>query len=322
MDRSRSLALASAALIDAAIGDPEWLPHPVRVMGFAADFLESKLRPRVRGRGTEFIAGSALTLIVVAGSIILSREGLRFVRKRNAQAGFALEVMLGASCLALRNLLDEAGAVVRLLESGRIPEARLQLARIVGRDTAELDSSEISRAVIETLAESVSDGVVAPMFYLAMGGVPLAMGYKAVNTLDSMIGHRCERYLYFGRAAARLDDVANFLPSRLSALMTSLASTVLPGASGPRALQMWFADGGKHASPNAGQPEAAMAGALGVRLGGSNTYDGEVVQYPVIGEGGRAATVADARRAVRITAIAGVVAAGLFVWLLRRAERA
>lgn len=322
MDRTRFSIFLSAALLDAAMGDPEWLPHPVRAIGWTIELLESRLRPRLRGHADEFIAGAALTCAVVAGSSLLSREGLVFVRKRHAGAGLALEVMLAASCVALHNLLEEAITTVRLLESGKIAEARLQLARIVGRDTAELSPGEMSRAVIETLAESLSDGVIAPLFYLALGGVPLAMGYKAVNTLDSMIGHRSERYLYFGRAAARLDDVANFLPSRLSALMISLASAILPGASAPRALQTWLGDGGKHASPNAGQPEAAMAGALGVRLGGANTYDGEVVESPVMGERGRPATVAHARRALRVTAVAGIMAAGLFVWFLRRGERA
>jgi adenosylcobinamide-phosphate synthase len=304
------------------MGDPEWLPHPVRAMGCAVDRLESALRPLTRGPVAEFLAGSALTLTVVAGSIVLSHEGLRLVRRRKAGVGVALEAMLAASCLALRNLLDEAGGTVRLLESDEFPAARLQLARIVGRDTAELDSSEMSRAVIETLAESLSDGVVAPMFYLAVGGVPLALGYKAVNTLDSMIGHRSERYLYFGRAAARLDDVANFLPSRLSALLISLASGLLPRANAPKALRTWIVDGGKHASPNAGQPEAAMAGALGVRLGGSNTYDGEVVESPAMGAGGRPASVGDARRALRVTAVAGILAAGLLTWILCGGERA
>jgi adenosylcobinamide-phosphate synthase len=320
--RTRLSIFLSAALLDAAMGDPEWLPHPVRAIGWATEFLESTLRPRLRGRADEIIAGAALTLTVVAGSIFLSREGVAFVQKRNARAGFALEAILAASCVALRNLLEEASATVRLLESGKIEKARLQLARIVGRDTSELSSPEMSRAVIETLAESLSDGVIAPLLYLALGGVPLAMGYKAVNTLDSMIGHRSERYLYFGRAAARLDDVANFVPSRLSALMISLASAILPGASAPRALQTWLGDGGKHASPNAGQPEAAMAGALGVRLGGANIYDGEVVESPVMGKLGGPASVAHARRALRVTAVAGLMAAGLFAWFLRRGARA
>lgn len=167
--------------------------------------------------------------------------------------------------------------------SSDLARARLRLARIVGRDTDELGAEQICRALVETLAESLSDGIVAPLFYLVIGGVPLAMAYKAINTLDSMIGHKDEKYLYFGRVAAHADNVANFIPARIAALLLCVAAQFIPQASGVRAGQVWLRDGGKHDSPNAGQVEAAMAGLLGVRLGGTNKYAGETIATPHLG---------------------------------------
>jgi adenosylcobinamide-phosphate synthase len=189
--------------------------------------------------------------------------------------------LLAWTCLASRNLIDESLAVLRALEEPSL--ARQRLARIVGRDTQALTETEVHRALIETLAESACDGIVAPLFYLAIGGVPLAMAYKAVNTLDSMIGHADERYLHFGRAAARLDDVANYFPSRLTAFAIMFAAGVGPNTSFGSSLHTWYRDRGKHKSPNAGHPESAMAGALRVRLGGENTYHGEPIASPLLG---------------------------------------
>jgi adenosylcobinamide-phosphate synthase len=195
----------------------------------------------------------------------------------------AAELWLASTCLSTRNLLDEASEVIRALDKEDLCRARLRLARIVGRDTDELNEEEVCRALVETLAESLSDGVIAPLFYLAIGGVPLAMAYKAVNTLDSMIGHKDDHYLYFGRVAAHLDDAANYLPSRISALLLCVAAGLNPQTNGVRAGQVWLRDGGKHTSPNAGQVEAAMAGLLGVRLGGTNTYAGEEIKSAHLG---------------------------------------
>jgi adenosylcobinamide-phosphate synthase len=188
---------------------------------------------------------------------------------------------LAWTCLATRNLIDESLAVIHALEQPVL--ARQRLARIVGRDTQALTDTEVHRALIETLAESAGDGIVAPLFYLAIGSVPLAMAYKAVNTLDSMIGHADERYLYFGKAAARLDDVANYFPARITAFSIMLAAGIEPRASCGSSLHTWYRDRGKHKSPNAGQPESAMAGALRVRLGGRNTYQGEPIASPLLG---------------------------------------
>jgi adenosylcobinamide-phosphate synthase len=224
--------------------------------------------------------------------------------------------LLAWTCLASRSLHNEASAVVASLETGDIVLARHRLARIVGRDTQHLDAHEISRAVIETVAESCSDGVIAPLFYMACGGVPLAMAYKAINTLDSMIGHADERYFYFGKVAARLDDVANFLPSRLTALGIIATAAIVEGASSAAALDTWLVDGMKHKSPNAGQPESAMSGALQVCLGGENLYKGEPVAAPLIGERFSRPSTQQARRAIRI--VATVSAFGAVVALLLR----
>lgn len=320
MAKAEARIFAAAFLLDAAIGDPEEMPHPVRAIGWAIQRMESALYREEQTSTRKLIGGAALTLTIVGGTIIGAKSVLGLLRTETPLMASACELALAASCLALHNLLDEAGSVIRALEAEDIATARLRVARIVGRDTQHLSASEISRAAIEALAESLSDGVIAPMFYLAIGGVPLALGYKAVNTLDSMIGHRNERYLYFGRAAARLDDFANLLPARGTAMLLAFAACGLPGANPSAAVKAWLEDGSKHASPNAGQPEAAMAGALGVCLGGTNTYEGEVIESPRMGSAFRSPDTADARRALRLTAVAGALAAGFCWWLLRRGK--
>jgi adenosylcobinamide-phosphate synthase len=240
------------------------------------------------------------------------------MRRRGRASGFVTEALLAWTCLASRSLHDEASAVLAPLEAGDIVLARQRLARIVGRDTQHLDAHEIGRAVIETLAESCSDGVIAPLFYLAVGGVPLAMAYKAINTLDSMIGHTDERYFYFGKVAARLDDIANFLPSRLTALGITAVAAIVAGASSASALDTWLVDGMKHKSPNAGQPESAMAGALQVRLGGENFYKGEPTPTPLIGERFSRPSTQQAKRAIRIVATVSALGAATALLLRRR----
>jgi adenosylcobinamide-phosphate synthase len=229
----------------------------------------------------------------------MTRLTIAAAYRRSKLLGWLTEVVLGWTCLAARNLEEEASLVLAPLDLGDLTLARSRLARIVGRDTKNLDAHEISRAVIETVAESSSDGVVAPLFYMSVGGIPLAMAYKAVNTLDSMIGHADDRYFYFGKAAARLDDVANFLPARLTALVIVLASGLTDTNTGG-AWKVWLRDGNRHKSPNAGQPESAISGALGVRLGGGNFYDGEFIPAARIGEEFPAPQSQHAHKAIRI----------------------
>lgn len=299
--------IPSAYLLDGLIGDPEWFPHPVRLMGLFIDRAERVLRIPRRSPPADFAAGALLTATVVAGSYFVAHGVLRVAKRKSPLMADSLELLFACSCIAARNLQDEATAVLNALEDADLPRARIRLARIVGRDTASLEKQEICRAVIETVAESLSDGVVAPLLCLALGGVPLAMAYKAVNTLDSMIGHADERYFYFGKLAARLDDLANLLPSRLSALAIVAAAAVLPGCCPPSAFSTWIADRRKHKSPNAGQPESAMAGALRVRLGGANTYAGEIVPAPHIGADFVSPSVQGVRRSIQLVAVAGLL---------------
>jgi adenosylcobinamide-phosphate synthase len=303
--------LALAYAVDLLFGDPEWFPHPVRWFGAMIRAGERWLRRAACGPREETVAGAALTGSVVAIAWAMGRP-------RNA----GWQIFLASTALATRSLLDEASAVIRALEADDLALARRRLSRIVGRDTDHLTESEIARAVIETLAESACVGIVAPLFWLMAGGVPGAMAYKAVNTLDSMIGHWEPPYRYFGRVAARLDDAANFIPARLTALGIVAAAKVT-GLDARRAREVWVLDGDKHASPNAGQCEAAMAGALGVRLGGRNSYEGEVHDAPHLHAEGRPASARDARAALSMVATVSALAfgAGLLVALARRRRK-
>jgi adenosylcobinamide-phosphate synthase len=298
---------AAAYALDWCAGDPESLPHPVRLIGWSIDASERTLRRRGSGKPYELAAGALVAAGVPALSALCVYALLKHLRGNNPAVAAAAEVWLASTCLSTRSLLDEAAAVLQALEDGDLSRARLRVARIVGRDTDELGEEEICRAVVETLAESLSDGVIAPLFYLAIGGVPLAMAYKAVNTLDSMIGHKDDKYFYFGRVAARLDDVANYIPARIAALLLCVSSQFLRQTNGTRAAQIWLRDGNKHASPNAGQVEAAMAGLLGVRLGGTNKYGGKVIASPHLGDEFPLPNRKDARQAWKAVGLASVL---------------
>ncbi len=303
---TNALVVAGGALADAAFGDPVWLPHPVRAMGAACTAGERAARAWTRDDPRrEFIAGGALTFAIVAGSAATARAVLAAAARLHPRARVALALALAWTTLAARDLIAESGAVLAALEADDLPRARVRLARIVGRDTADLDASEIARATIETLAESACDGIVAPLCALAVGGVPLAFAFKASNTLDSMIGHREAPYTFFGRVAARLDDVAAFVPARV----TALAFCATTPRDARRAWTTWHRDGARHASPNAGQSEAALAGRLGVRLGGTNRYAGVPYEAPVLGAEFPAPQAADVRRARRAVVVATVACA-------------
>jgi adenosylcobinamide-phosphate synthase len=312
---NRSVLLPSAYLLDHVAGDPEWFPHPVRLMGTAISNGESWFRRPGQSATFELLSGASLAVAVVGSSYVLTSAIIRFANRRSALLGSAVEVTLAWTCLAARNLEQEATSVTEALGAGDLLHARRRLARIVGRDTENLDSQNVSRAVIETVAESTSDGIIAPLFYMAVGGVPLAMAYKAVNTLDSMIGHADSRYFYFGKTAARLDDAANFLPARISALAIVAASTLLQYADPHAAWTTWRHDGSKHKSPNAGQPESAMAGALHIALGGDNTYAGELMPGQRMGADFPPPEVAKATQAIRIVSTASLIGLGMGIVL-------
>ena len=233
----------------------------------------------------------------------------RAARRLHPAAGFALETLWCWQALALKGLAAESGRVQAELERGDLPAARKAVARIVGRDTEALPAEGVAKAAVETVAENFSDGVAAPLFYLLIGGAPLALAYKAVNTMDSMVGYKNDRYLYFGRAAARLDDAANYLPSRLAALCW-IGGAFLTGQDGRGAWRIWRRDRRNHASPNSAQTESACAGALGVQLAGPASYFGKRVDKPAIGDPGRPVEPEDIARANRTLYAAGGLALG------------
>jgi adenosylcobinamide-phosphate synthase len=296
--------LALAYALDLLFGDPEWFPHPVRGFGWLIRAGERWLRSFSKNPRNELLAGAALTCSITSIGWVLGRP-------KNP----TWQVLLAWTALATRSLLSESHAVIRALEAGDLSAARRRLSRIVGRDTAHLNESEISRAVIETLAESACDGIIAPLFWLTTGGVSCAMSYKAINTLDSMIGHPEPPYRYFGRVAARLDDAANFIPARITAAGIVVAAR-LQKLDAECALQIWRRDGNKHASPNAGQSEAAIAGALGVRLGGASCYDGHPHRAPLLYAEGRPPSVGDAKAALSVVAIVSGLAFGAALLIL------
>jgi adenosylcobinamide-phosphate synthase len=305
MNNARTIA--AACLFDWIAGDPEWLPHPVRLIGRCTHAAEAWLRRPYQSENDELIAGAALTAGVVGVSYLATAKAIGWARRIGCGAG--AELLLAWTCLASRNLIDESLAVIRALDQPQL--ARQRLARIVGRDTQALSDTEVFRALIETLAESACDAIVAPLTYMAIGGVPLAMAYKAANTLDSMIGHADQRYFYFGKAAARLDDVANYVPSRLTAFAIVMVAGMESETSGLSALRTWYRDGRKHKSPNAGQPESAMAGALRVRLGGENTYAGERVTAPLLGAEFASPQLHHAKRALRVVTAVSLLSTAL-----------
>jgi len=287
--------LALAYGLDLLIGDPEWFPHPVRLIGAAVESGSCGLRARRRSALREFFGGTVFAVRIVATTSAAAHAISRL--------GSPAEILLAWTTLATRSLLKETGSVLDALDDGDLELARKRLGRIVGRDTSELDEREVVRAVIETAAESTCDGIVAPLFYLMVGGVPAALAYKAVNTLDSMIGHREPPYTYFGRFSARLDDVCNFAPARIAAACIVVAAQ-LTGENSRSALRVWLTDGKHHASPNAGRVEAAMAGAVGARLGGTNYYDGVPHHGQTIHATGTPPIRQQGRAALRIVAAA------------------
>ncbi len=278
-----SLKVLTACGLDVLIGDPRWFPHPVKLIGMMVHWYESVALRWVCGKVGRYIAGAVLAVSLPSLCYVSAEWLIATTSQLNEWVGHVVWVVLGYTTLAARDLADHAHQVYHALMAGSLKEARASVSQIVGRDTATLSEPEVIRATIETVAESSSDGVVAPLLYLAVGGPPLALAYKAVNTMDSMIGHRTQKYQYFGWASARGDDVLNWIPSRLSGIFLAVASAFWL-RNGRRAWRIFLRDGRKHLSPNSGWPEAAMAGALQVQLGGTNYYRGECVKRQLIGD--------------------------------------
>jgi adenosylcobinamide-phosphate synthase len=306
------LPLLIGWLLDLLLGDPAWLPHPIVWFGKMISFGEHRLNKGSRRK----LKGAAMAIVLILGVFAATY----LVRSQLLIIHYSLLIIFDALiifyCLAGTTLIREVRAVFLALDRS-IEEGRKQVARIVGRDTSELSAQEVRTAALETLAENLSDGVIAPLFWLALLGTPGMLAYKMVNTLDSMIGYKTERYKAFGCWAAHIDDIANYIPARLTAILMTIASFVMAFCS-PNVLtdlnklkslpRFVFRYGRNHASPNSGYPEAALAGILGCRFGGPHYYFGELFDKPYIGENERPLTTADMQKAVGINRTAEVIA--------------
>ncbi|QMI05617.1 adenosylcobinamide-phosphate synthase CbiB [Citrobacter sp. RHB25-C09] len=312
------LAWCVAWILDLLIGDPQNWPHPVRWIGNFISLAQQMIRRHCHSDRALRIGGGVLWLVVVGMTWAIAWGALALARTIHPWLGWIVEVWMIFTVLAGRSLATAAQDVERPLRAGDLEESRNKLSWIVGRDTSQLAPEQINRAVVETVAENTVDGIIAPLFYLLLGGAPLAMAYKAVNTLDSMVGYKHEKYRAIGMVSARLDDVANFIPARLSWLLLSVAA-VLCGNDGARALRVGWRDRYNHSSPNCAWAEAPVAGALGIRLGGPNDYFGERVEKPWIGDATRNVTVDDISRTIRLMWVASTLVLVLFLvtrWLV------
>ena len=297
-------AVVGGFVLDALFGDPAWLPHPVVFMGKAIARLEGFLRPRLpkTPRG-EVLGGAIVAFCLPVGTLVFTGAVCRGAARLHPLLGLAVQMFWCAQALAARGLVQESTNVYKELIKPDLPAARRAVSRIVGRDTAALTAEGVTKAAVETVAENASDGVIAPLFYMLLGGAPLALTYKAINTMDSMLGYKNEKYLYFGRAAAKLDDVANYIPSRLAALLW-VAAAAFTGNDAKGAWRIWRRDRHCHASPNSAQTESACAGALGVQLAGPAYYFGEYYPKPTIGDALRPIEPQDILRANRMMYVA------------------
>ena len=313
------LAWCVAWILDVVIGDPPHWPHPVRWIGRLINISQRVVRRVCHSERALRIGGGVMWLVVVGLTYAVAWGVLHLAASVHPWLGFGVEVWMIFTVLAGRCLAQSALAVERPLRAGDLAESRIKLSWIVGRDTSQLQPEQINRAVVETVAENTVDGIIAPLFFLLLGGAPLAMAYKAVNTLDSMVGYKHEKYRAIGMVSARLDDVANFIPARLSWLLISLAA-LLCGEAGGRALRIGWRDRYNHSSPNCGWSEAAVAGALGIRLGGPNDYFGQRVEKPWIGDATRDISVDDISRTIRLMWVSSTLALALFMavryWLV------
>ena len=287
---------------DLIVGDPQGWPHIVRGYGWLVSNLEGWLYPLTNKR----VGGSLLVVLVLLASIFLPSLLLVLAWQVSPWLFLLIESLLCWQLLAVKSLRVESGPVYDSLIRGDLVGAREALSRIVGRDTAELDETGVTKAAVETVAENLADGVAAPLLYMLLGGSLLGCAYKAINTMDSMIAYKNDRYLEFGRTAARIDDIANYIPARLCAL-AMVASAALTGMNPGRAFKIWRRDRYNHASPNSAQTEAVMAGALGIELAGDAWYFGRLVKKPSIGDPIRPVEAKDILRAHRLLYMTSVL---------------
>ena len=287
------IALFGGFLLDLLVGDPHWMPHPIRLIGSVIAKCSKWNRAELK-KGEQFWRGVAMTILVVCLTAVVAAAGYWL----HPFAGCIIEGIMTYQILATKCLKVESMKVYKALKKDDLEGARYAVSMIVGRDTQVLDATGVAKAAVETVAENTSDGVIAPLIYLAIGGPILGFMYKAINTMDSMVGYKNDKYMYFGRCAAKLDDVVNYIPARISALLM-IAVSFLPGKAydGKGAWRIWRRDRRKHASPNSAQTEAVCAGSLGVQLAGDASYFGKIVKKPTIGDAHRPVEYEDIKRA-------------------------
>lgn len=301
--------LPAAFVLDLILGDPPSLPHPVRWMGKAIEAFEPYFR---KIPGSPVISGFVFTVFLVVVTGMLTWLVLQTAQWLSPFVKNGIEIILIYFCLSARSLENAAMEIHQNLLQHEVDTARKKVALVVGRDVDAYGEEDLSRATVETVAENLVDGVISPIFFAAIGGAPLVMVYKMVNTLDSMIGYKNEKYICFGKASARLDDILNFIPARLSIPIICLATHILSG-QGRRSLKTAIVEGANHSSPNAGYPEAAFAGALAVKLNGPNYYDGKLVSKPYIGVAFGKTLPEHINKACRIMMLASAIWLGI-VW--------
>ena len=301
------MAVLCGFLLDCLLGDPGKMPHPVIWMGKAIFHLEKWLRRRLPQTPEGELTGGIILAITLLVSTLLISGGLcGLLWWIHPLLGLALQILWCWQALAMRCLAKESSNVYRCLKTEGLEAGRNAVSRIVGRDTAQLSEQGVIKATVETVAENFSDGVLAPLLYMLIGGAPLALTYKAINTMDSMVGYKNDKYLYFGRAAAKLDDVANYIPSRIAALLWIVVSP-LAGGNISNAWKIWRRDRRNHSSPNSAQTESACAGSLGIQLAGPACYFGKRLEKPYIGDAVREIELEDILRSNRIMIVASVV---------------
>ena len=277
-------AIIAGFILDLIFGDPHWLPHPICLIGNLIGFIEGNLRPRLEPNKNALLLGGALMVVIVLViSFAVPMAILLAAGMVSPWLAFALETLMCYQIFATKCLRDESMKVYDALHNNDLADARVKLSWIVGRDTKNLDEEEITKGAVETVAENTADGIIAPMFYMFLGGVPLAFLYKGINTMDSMVGYKNDKFLYFGRCAAKLDDVANLIPARITGLVM-IAAAFLLGLNGPGAWKVFWRDRYNHLSPNSAMTESVTAGALNIQLGGDHFYFGKLVHKDTIGD--------------------------------------
>ena len=305
-------AIVAGFILDLIFGDPHWLPHPICLIGNLIGFLDKKLRRMLAPGETALLLGGALMVIIVLVlAFAVPYAVLTLAEHVNPWLRFALETVMCYQIFATKCLRDESMKVYTALKDNDLVDARLKLSWIVGRDTKELDAAEVTKGAVETVAENTADGIIAPMFYMFIGGAPLAFLYKGINTMDSMVGYKNDTYLYFGRCAAKLDDLANLIPARITGLVMIAAAYCL-GLNGAGAWKIFRRDRYNHLSPNSAMTESVTAGALNIQLGGDHYYFGKLVHKDTIGDDIRPVCAEDIVQANRLLYMTAVLCLALF----------